>query len=354
MEGDQAPSTARAGGGKKAKDPRKHHYVPVFYQRNFTNDSGLLWLYDRQKATYKELHPRSICFERDLYAVKPENKPRDMQVELKVLSVVDSLGSRGIRDFQIGKPNNEAEQEVAFFMAFQWTRVPTISRDVRVTYAKAIEELSRIAFANVERARAIMENHARDTGERLDVTPESMVEAVQGKQFEIVATETAFLTTMMEQATSLTKVLLQLDWEVLVASEETGFIICDCPVVVVPPRGGDQVGFLVPGSAKYFPISRHLCLRLGEPGKSRKYRKIDREAVRIVNENVAANSERFIMAPSRAQLETVVSRSGSVRKESMPRFTIETVKSDEDSALQKISSQPRRYFYPKDGALHAP
>jgi hypothetical protein len=40
--------------------------------------------------------------------------------------------------------------------------------------------------------------------------------------------------------------------------------------------------------------------------------------------------------------------------ESMPRFTIETVKSDEDSALQKISSQPRRYFYPKDGALNAP
>jgi hypothetical protein len=353
MEGDQAAAIEEAGSGKKAKDPRKHHYVPVFYQSNFTKD-GLLWVYDRKRGTYKQLHPRVICFEKDLYAVKPENRPPDMQVESKILRLVDSLGSRGIRDFLVGRPNNEAEYAVAFFMAFQWCRVPTMSRDIRTTYAQLIEELSRITFANVERAKAVMEQHERDTGEALQLTPESMVEYVRGKQFEIVATETAFLTNMMDQAMSLTRVLLRVDWEVLVACEETGFIICDCPVVVVPPKGSDHVGFLVPGSAKYFPLSRHLCLRLGEPGKSRKHRRIDKEAVRIVNQNVAANSERFIMGPSRVQLENIVSRSGSATIESTPRFTVETVESDEDSALQKISSHPRRYFYSKSGTPCAP
>lgn len=354
MAGNQAAAPAKTADAKKAKDPRKHHYIPVFYQSNFTNEVGLLWVYDRRRGTYKELHPRVICFEKDLYAVKPENRPPDMQAESKILRVVDSLGSEGIRDFRIGKPNNEAEQAVAFFMAFQWARVPTISRDIRVTYAKAIEELSRIAFANVERAKSVMEKYARDTGEALKVTPESMVEFIRGKQFEIAATETAFLTNMMEQAVSLAKLLTRLDWEVLVASEETGFIICDCPVVVVPPKGSDQVGFIVPGSEKYFPLSRHLCLRLGEPGKSRKHRRVDKEAVRIVNQNIAANSERFIMGPSRVQLENIVSRSGSAKMESTPRFIIETVEADEDSALQKISAQPRRYFYPKNGAPCGP
>jgi hypothetical protein len=46
---------------------------------------------------------------------------------------------------------------------------------------------------------------------------------------------------MMEQAVILTRLLMRLDWEVLVASDETGFIICDCPVVIVPPKGSDQV-----------------------------------------------------------------------------------------------------------------
>ncbi len=353
MEAEAAPA-AKADSGKKAKDPRKHHYVPVFYQSNFTNEAGLLWVYDRRAGTYKELHPRVICFEKDLYAVKPENKPVDMQVELKILSVVDSMGCRGVRDFQIGRPNSEAEQSVALFMAFQWARLPTISRDIRATYAKAIEELGRIAFANVERAKAVMEKYVRDTGESMNVTPESMVEAVQGKHVEFVATEIPFLANMMEQAVSLAKLLTRVDWDVLVASSETGFVICDCPVVVVPPKGSDDVGFLVPGSAKYFPLSRHLCLRLGEPGRARKHRRIDKESVRIVNQNIAANSERFIMGLSRVQLENIVSRSGSARMESTPRFIIETIESDEDGALQKISSQPRRYFYPKNGSPFAP
>lgn len=349
-----AVQTATKSAAKRGNDPRKHHYVPVFYQRTFVNENGLLWVYDRRRETYKELHPLVICFERDLYTVKPENKPPNMEVETKILHLVDSLGSWGIRDFRAGKPNTEAEQQIAFFMAFQWTRIPTFSRDIRLTYAKTIEEMSRIAFASVERAKAMMERYGSEKGEELNVTPESLVEFVQGKHYEIVATETAFLSMMTEQAMSLMKILLRLDWEVVVAPKETGFIICDCPVVVVPPKGSDQVGFLVPGSAKYFPISRHLCLRLGDPGGKRGHRKISKEEVRIINQNIAANSERFIMAPSHTQLENIVSRSGCAKPETTPRFTIETVMSDENESLQKLSAQPRRYFYPKNGSPSAP
>ncbi len=157
----------------------------------------------------------------------------------------------------------------------------------------------------------------------------------------------------MEQSLSLSRILGKLNWEVLVASDQTGFLLCDCPVVIVPPKGSNEVGFVVPGSAKYFPLTRGLCLRLGEPGGSRKFRNIDSEAVRLVNMNIAANSERFIMGPSRVQLEHVVARSGSAAMESTPRFIVETVQSDDDGALQKISMQPRRYFYPRDGSLVA-
>jgi hypothetical protein len=339
---------------KKAKDPRKHHYVPVFYQKNFTNEAGMLWVYDRVRRTYKALHPLSICFEKDLYAVKPEGKPPDMIVETKVLRLIDYMGSVGTRDFLANRPSRGAEQELSFFVAFQWTRVPATSRDIRVTCAKVIEELSRIAFSNVERAKSLMEQHGKATGEVLEVTPESMVEAVKGKQFEIIATETAFLSTMIEQAMSLSRVLLRLDWELLVTSDDTGFIICDCPVVVVPPKGSDQVGFVVPGTAKYFPLSRKLCLRFGEPGNRRRLRKLDKESVRIVNLNIAANSERFIMGPSRTQLENVVSRSASAGIDPTPRFAVETRESDENGSLQKLTSRPRRYFYLKSGSMQGP
>jgi hypothetical protein len=177
-------------------------------------------------------------------------------------------------------------------MAFQWSRVPSISRDIRATYAKAIEELNRIAFANVERAKVLMERYARDSGEEMNVTPESIVEMVQGKHVEITATEVPFLTNMMEQSMSLARLLIQFDWEVLVAPDETGFIICDCPVVVVPPKGSDQVGFAVPGTAKYFPLSRRQCLRVGKQGRMRRHKRVDKETVRIVNQNIACAVKR--------------------------------------------------------------
>jgi hypothetical protein len=47
----------------------KHHYVPVFYQKHFAASDGLLWVYDRTLKTCKQLHPLSICFEHDLYAL---------------------------------------------------------------------------------------------------------------------------------------------------------------------------------------------------------------------------------------------------------------------------------------------
>jgi hypothetical protein len=263
-------------------------------------------------------------------------------------------GRAGFVIFKPGNPSHDAEVRVAFFLSFQYTRVPTISRDVRATYAKAVEQLARITFANVERAKAVLDEYERDIGEPVGVTPESMVEAIQGNHLAFLATEISFLRNMVEQAVSLNNLLTKLDWEILVASDETGFILCDCPVVIVPPKGCEQVGFLVPGSAKYFPMTRGLCLRLGEPGKSRRQRNIGKEAVRIVNQNIAANSERFIMGPSRVQLESVVSRSASGGMESTPRFIIEPVESDDRGVSLKLSNQPRRYFYPKDGSLFTP
>ena len=76
--------------------------------------------------------------------------------------------------------------------------------------------------------------------------------------------------------------------------------------------------------------------------------------MRVVNLNIAANSERFIMGHSRVQLENIVSHGGCAKIESTPRFTIETVQSDDNEALQKISAQLRRYFYPKNGTGCAP
>jgi hypothetical protein len=208
------------------------------------------------------------------------------------------------------------------------------------------EELLRGMTANVERMRSIIQRYARDTGKPITLSAESMVEAVRGGHVKATATEVPFLQGIFSQAKSLSGVIRQLDWQILEAPSTTGFVICDSPVVVVPPRGVNDVGFLVPGAVKYFPLTRRYCLRLGDAGGAFVHRTVGKGTVQIINYNIAASSERFIMGPEKAQLVSVVRYSESIEEDRTPRFTTETV-GDGDGSLLKMTFQPRRYFYDK-------
>lgn len=329
--------------------------MPVFYQKGFTNTRGLLWVYDRKLGTCKELHPASICCEKDFYTIKHKDAPWDRRIESKVLAAIDSLVAPAIRALQTeGSLNVEWVEEIAFVAALQFTRVLTFRAAASVIQEKATEELMRITFANTDRARREIERYVQETGNSVDVSPESMVDAVQGKHIEISATEVPFLRNMLVQAVKLSRLIAQLDWQILVASAETGFVTCDCPVAIVPPRGSDAVGFLMPGAVKYFPLTRSLCLRLGDLGPSLQYRRVVKETVRIINQNIAVNSERFIMGPDKAQMESIIRHSGSAKMELTPRVAVETVEADNNSASQKGMFRSRRCFYPDNGSPHGP
>jgi hypothetical protein len=328
-------------------EPRKHHYVPVFYQKHFTDSKGLLWVYDRRLRTYKRLHPKSVCFEKDLYTLKHKDGPWERRIESECLSYIDGVGSAAIRELLSGGVNPETYETLAYFIGVQINRLPSAGRAISTVYAAGFSEMTRLMTVNVGRMQKSLDRYTRETGKTLNVSAESMVEAVRGNHLQLTVTEVPFLKAIFERAEFVSKIIMQLDWQILVAPSETGFIVCDNPVVVVPPSGVRAVGFLVPGAVKYFPLTSRYCLRLGSRGRSFGYRKISKETVQIVNYNIAANSERFIMGRDKAQLASVVLRSGSIGEDSTPRFTVETSEQNDDGSFQKFTVQPGRYFYAK-------
>jgi hypothetical protein len=329
-------------------EARKHHYVPVFYQAHFANSKGLLWVYDRRLKTYKELHPRVICFQSDLYTLKRKDGPSERRVESQLLSLVDGLGSSAIRNILSGNRTREAVQALAYFIGVQIHRLPSFARQISELYVSSAEEMMRLMSVDVGRMQSVIER-VQEAGKSIDVSAESMVDAIREKQIEVVATEVPFLSHIFGQAESISDVLEGLDWQILVAPHTTGFIICDDPVVVVPPAGCASVGFLVPGTVSYFPLTRKFCLRLCST-KSSIYRKISKETVQAVNYNIAAHSERFVMGPDKAQLVSSVLESGGSEEASVPRYTIEMLNQDDSGSFQKLTIHPGRYFYLKGSA----
>ena len=325
-------------------EPRKHHYVPVFYQKYFVNPHGLLWVYDRSLKTCKELHPKSVCFEKDFYTIRRKDAPWDRRIET-VFSFVDGMSSSAIREFLFQSPTRETISNVLYFMAVQSHRTPEFSRTMKEMYASSAEEMMRLMAVDVGRMQSVLDRYSRDTGESVNVTAESMVKAVREKGIKVEATEMPFLSHIFSQAESTFKIMAQLSWQTLIAPQNVGFITCDNPLAVVPPEGCPLVGFFIPGTVSYFPLSRQICVRLDSSGKPFGNRKISKEKVQVINRNIASNSERFVMGSDKAQLISAIKQSSSEEQDPTPRYTVETVNPDDQGSYMKLTHHPTRYFY---------
>ncbi len=325
----------------------KHHYVPVFYQKHFAASDGLMWVYDRLLKTCKQLHPLSTCSQHDLYAMKMPGSAFEQIVETEFLRNVDGSASFALKKLPsvLAAPGPELLGEIIYFAALQHTRVPANKKMITAMYEAGANDLMEVAFANVERATAVMNDYATSVGKELTVTPESMVEAVKSGSIKAVATEMPFIQSLVKHTEFVEKVFSELDIKILISPPQVGFVLSDNPVTMVPPPGVRVAGFKSPGTFVFVPLTRNLCLRLGQPGSGDGPRKIDREAVRLINENTATNSDRFVMGPSKVQIESVIRRSRSTDVNKSERWITNKIPDAKGGILRQLVAQPRQVHY---------
>jgi hypothetical protein len=321
---------------------KKHHYVPVFYQKGFACSDHLLWVYDRKLHTYKRLRPKSICWSENLYTVQNTDMSGDTRIETDILGPIENAAATAIRSLRVDtKPDPQVFGDLIRFISFQYTRLPSFGRAVSKIIEVTLDQMMQMQFATPERA-ALALSKIGETG----TDPQSMVEAVTNRHIRVTANERGFLRHMFDVATTLGNWLQNADWTFLVAPPTIGFVVCDHPFVTVPPQGSvlEGVSFGIPGSTSYFPINRHMCLKFREGDYGLQFAKADSQTVRTVNQNIAANSDRFIMGRSRSQLESIVKKSASTDFEPGERFSVEE-RTSPDESFMKFKIHPRRYFY---------
>jgi hypothetical protein len=334
-------------------DPRKHHYVPVVYQKRFVNEDGLLWVYDRVNRTFAERHPSVICCERDLYALKPEGAPKDQRLESLALAQTDGDCATGVRTLispLSGLPGHYVRSLISYFVGLQYSRLPSMREFVTTMWERGIKETMRLTAVNEGRMQSVINNYERDTGDKIEVSAKTMVEVIQRDGLKVVVTERPFLKHVFDMAKLVADSVIRASWQILRAPVESGFILSDAPVTIVPRRGIRQIGFHVPGTVTYIALSRAACLRLSRKGpQGIQYKYPGSDTIALVNQNIAANSDRFVMSPSRQELESVVALSRCEVSSKTPRATFQRHRQNDDESLEVITVNPRNYFYLPDG-----
>jgi hypothetical protein len=326
---------------------KKHHYVPVFYQRGFADADLLIWRYDRLRREYKQLPPKVNCREEDLYAVRAADGTWDRRIETDVLSPIDNAADKVIQALTPGTVlTSQQVRELVMFIGLQYTRLPSFGKAVRQMAEATMNEWMRMRFGTLKMAEDALEQLEHATGIR-QIDAASMMDAVVNQRIKASTNEKPFIENMFMMANELGLRLEGSGWTILVAPDTTAFIVCDDPFVPVPPQGAvlNGMGFDIPGTVCYFPLTKRLCLKTIHGDYGIAYQNIDSSAVRTINHNIAAHSERFVMAESRVHLGAVIARSGCEEMEPRGRYSAEVIRPDADNAFTVFTNVPGRYFY---------
>jgi len=295
--------------------PKRHHYLPIFYQEGFCRNS-FLWIYDRKENKFRRDQPINTGVIGKYYTFETGNGEESAAIEEFLAKWIDTPAKNAIDKLVRGVPLTARERsDFSLFLSFLRVRTPDFEKEYKEGMKGIGEHLFRRMFYNDEASdRKLRQmDPVRIVGKEMGFEEFkdymfSQVEAVPGKL--------GWLEIMRNTAVRSAEMLFSLRWTVLTAPAGTSFITSDNPFTVVPPPGAVSCGIATPGAIKIVPLTARAVLGMGEPGEDLDCEivKVPHETVETINDVVAKECDRFVMCQGdeegRAFLEGIVKSTG--------------------------------------------
>jgi Protein of unknown function (DUF4238) len=296
------------------KRPKRHHYLPRFYLRNFCRN-GRLWVFDREKNEFRNQAPPNTALENDFYTVELDSGEKYTEIETwlsevenKAKPALDNLVSR-----KHLKPQERAD--LALFFALFQTRTPEFKALSQEMVESLVKGISGMLFGNEEYTSRSMERYEKETGKKLTLSPREMAENISRGNYKVRMADHVPLQQMLSTSFEVASHLAAMDWRVFFAPETNSFVTTDNPFVIVPPPGFPTnglrgVGVLTTGAIKVIPLSQAACLLIGPPGNSLGHKDCDKQEVRCLNLALVDSTNRFVYGRDRALVKSLVNTAG--------------------------------------------
>jgi hypothetical protein len=280
------------------REDEKHHYLPVFYLKQWSGADGRLCEYSRPYDVVKprRVHPDGTGYVRGLYKIEGLPPETMNVIETKFLKPADGLASDTLAALVRDQPFAKLGQ-----MRASWVRFVL---SLMIRYPEAIEAMKRQLRQNVQKVYL-------ETKKATDPPTFEEYEAIHGMD-EMARLHGKLLMDLMQDS-RMGRLLFSMHWGVISFTKYNHTLLTsDRPVI-----------------SNVFPIdANHVCLPIGPDRMffacesqfaEQKMLKIDpRQIMRVMNDENARRAFKYAYGKDDTQLRFVQNRFGRGERKPVP------------------------------------
>lgn len=280
---------------RTSSEPKRHHFVPKFYLRNFADNKKRIRMYER--ASKKKPIVTSVsnaAVESGFYTVIEESGEESQKVE-RLLAVIEGEAKAAIVRLLKGQfpPDPESRNFLALFLALQILRTPEHRRQ----YEASVDYVQKVLL------EGWTPDYAHERLEQAGIKPSDeavaeIMDVVQNPdRYRFVPHQNEHIKIMLSVASQIASVIGARAW-LLGHCKTTTFITGDHPVVwnSRPSETSRYVGVGIGNADEvYYPLDRHHVLALAPPNTlPERPIPLVKDNVLFVNSLVAEYSHRWV------------------------------------------------------------
>jgi hypothetical protein len=262
----------------KENVPRKHHYIPKFYLRGFSDlgfgkEQGKVCVVDLRGKKHFTTSAENVAHVRDYYAFESEDGSTNFQVETKFFNGIDGKAAQIIGKINgLKKVTIEDDWDgLCRFIAALEVRTPS-QRQTSYEMEQYVFDLMNGHLAtSLEACEQRLKEAEEKTGEKVECTPQELMDYVAEYRVKIPQNEHVAL--MMSVIPQSEAIIRRMTPHLFIAGENERFITSDYPIVKIDTdeerrrEGLMGVGWATPEVEAIIPLTKTHCLVLNWDGK---------------------------------------------------------------------------------------
>jgi Protein of unknown function (DUF4238) len=295
---------------------KRHHYVPQFYLRGFTDEDDRFWVYEKGKETPRVQTPLNTAIIGRFYTFNAADGTPTDELERRFAELEDRMRPILEQWKQARATVQPAHMETAVaFLSFMHTRVPSAVRQAREIHSAFAIGMMKAYAENPKAFRMIHEKYRRETGNH-ELPFETLLDHARHleERFSVDANEKPAMLEMLRSTMAVPYELVKFGWTLCRAARGSTFITSDGPFTAFSRRGDKALvgaGFGLPNAEVSFPVSPEVCLLLRRGvGDGRMV--VGKKFVAEINKRTAFHAQRIVIARYASQATARLVRRASI------------------------------------------